>query len=114
MRETEKVSTGNEASQPIGVKHVATTYATLPVSHQCRTESQASPKKKKKGRGKDIYIHIKYLNYTQPKYVHPCESKTNLLIFLHPSEVWTTPGIGGQLTGPAKPPVSSRVMIKDE
>ena len=114
MREIEKVSTGNEASQPIGVKHVATMCATMPVSYQCRTESQASPKKKKRGKGKDIYIHIKYLNYTQPKYVHPYESKTNLLIFLRPSEVWTTPGIGGQLTGPAKPPVSSRVMIKDE
>ena len=60
MRETEKVSTGNEASQPIGVKHVATTCATPPVSHQCKTESQASKKKKKKREG-HIYIHIKYL-----------------------------------------------------
>ena len=48
MRETKKISTGNEASQPIEVKHVATTCATLPVSHQCRTEPQASKKKKKK------------------------------------------------------------------
>ena len=53
MQEIEKVSTRNEASQPIGVKHVATTCAMPPVSHQCGIEPQASPKKKKKERKKE-------------------------------------------------------------
>ena len=80
--------------------------------HKYRTESQAS-KKKKKRRGKDTYIQ-KISRHIQPKYVHPCESKTKLLIFLRPSEVWTTPWIGGQLMGPAKPPESSRVIAEDD
>ena len=80
--------------------------------HKCRTESQAS-KKKNGRRGNDTYIQ-KISRHIQPKYVHPCERKTKLLIFLCPSKVWTTPRIGGQLMGPAKTPESSRVAAKDD
>ena len=48
MRETEKVPTGNEASQPIGVKHVATTCATPPGAINAE-QSPKCQKKKKKG-----------------------------------------------------------------
>ena len=44
MRETEKVPTGNEASYPVGIKHVATTCATPPED----INAEQSPKRKKK------------------------------------------------------------------
>ena len=85
--------------------------------HKYRTESQASKKKKKK-KEREGHLHKKKKKkksrHIQPKYVHPCERKTKLLIFLCPSKVWTTPRIRGQLMGPAKTPKSSRVAAKDD
>ena len=63
MWETEKVPTGNEASHLVGVKHVATTCATPPeaINAEQSPKRQKKKKKKKGRRGKDTYIHTKYL-----------------------------------------------------
>ena len=57
MRETEKVPTGNEASQPVGVKHVATTCATPPGAINAE-QSPKRQKKKKKKREEEGSTHI--------------------------------------------------------
>ena len=61
MRETKKVPTGNEASHPVRVKHVATTCATPPEAINAKQSPKRQKKKKKGRRGKDTHIHTKYL-----------------------------------------------------
>ena len=116
MWETEKIPTRNEASQPIRVKHVATTCATPPVSHQCRTESQVSKKKKKKGKKweRHIYTHIKYLVTPHQNMCIRAKANKPPHIPVSVRGMDDPKNRGGQLMSPAKPPVSSRIMIKDE
>ena len=76
MRETEKVPTRNEASYPVGVKHVATTCATPPEDINAEQSPKRLKKKKKKEEKGRTHIY-KISSHIQPKYVHPCESKQN-------------------------------------
>ena len=61
MRETEKVPTGNEASHPVGVKHVATTCATPPEDINAEQSPKRLKEKKKKGKKREGHIYTKYL-----------------------------------------------------
>ena len=78
MRETEKVPTGNEASHPVGVKHVATTCATSP--EDINAEQSPKRQKKKKGGGgkkREGHIYTKYLaTSNQSMCIHAKVNKT--------------------------------------
>ena len=58
MQETEKVPTGNEASHPVGVKHVATTCATSLEDINAEQSPKRQKKKKKKEEEGRTHIYI--------------------------------------------------------